>query len=86
MLVDAGRVKVIGRRSAGTNGNITGVQLPGGFGFSFTGMEVRHADAEKSLFHGVGIAPDADVPLSPADFRDGLDPELLAAVDWLSPP
>ncbi len=83
MLVDGDRVTVIGRQSAATNGNITGAQLPGSFGFSFTGMEVRHADAEKSVFHGVGIVPDIEVPLSAAAFAAGDDPELEAAISYL---
>lgn len=83
MLVDAGRVTVIGRQSAGTNGNITGVQLPGLYALSFTGMEVLHANAEKSVFHGVGIVPDMEVPLSPSDFAAGDDPELNAAIAYL---
>lgn len=82
MLVDAHRVHVIGRQSAGTNGNITGVQLPGRFGFAFTGMEVLHAD--HSVFHGVGLVPDIEVPLSAADFAAGDDPELEEAITWLA--
>jgi C-terminal processing protease CtpA/Prc len=83
MLVDAGRVTVIGRQSAATNGNITGSQLPGSFAFTFTGMEVRHADEAQSVFHGVGIVPDVEALLAAKDFRDGLDPELDAAIDHL---
>lgn len=83
MLVDAGRVKVFGRQSAATNGNITGVEVPGAFGFSFTGMEVRHADAQKSVFHGIGIVPEVESQLTAAAFRDGIDPELEDAVAWL---
>ncbi len=83
MLVDAGRVTVMGRRSAGTNGNITGVQLPGGFAFTFTGMEVRHADAEHSQFHAIGIAPAVESVLTAQDFRDGIDRELEDAVSYL---
>ncbi|MBK8257198.1 MAG: peptidase S41 [Polyangiaceae bacterium] len=83
MLVDAERVTVIGRQSAGTNGNITGVQLPGLYAFSFTGMEVLHSDAQKSVFHGVGIVPDVEVELSPLDFAAGDDPELNAAIVYL---
>ncbi|MEZ4311447.1 MAG: S41 family peptidase [Polyangiaceae bacterium] len=82
MLVDAGRVTTIGRQSASTNGNITGVQLPGGFAFSFTGMDVRHADAEESVFHGTGIVPDIEVAVSAADFAGGVDPEVEAAIGW----
>ena len=83
MLVDAGRVTVVGRTSAGTNGNITGVQLPGAFAMSYTGMTVLHADG--SPFHGIGIVPDVPVVLDAAAFRDGIDPELQAAIAALSP-
>lgn len=81
MLVDASRVKVVGRRSASTNGNITGVQLPGAFSFSFTGMDIAFRDG--SPFNGVGIVPDIVVKLAPQDFAEGRDPELEAAVKWL---
>ena len=82
MLVGAGRpLAVVGQRSAGTNGNITGVQLPGGFGFSYTGMEVRNPNG--SRFHGIGIKPDVFVPLTAEDLRDGVDRDLLTAIDLL---
>lgn len=84
MLVSAGRdvpVTVVGRQSAGTNGNITGVRLPSGHYFSFTGMEVRFPDG--STFHGVGILPDIEVVPTAAEYRDGVDAELLTAVDVL---
>jgi hypothetical protein len=83
MLVDSGRVTVIGRNSAATNGNITGVNLPGAFSFSFTGMDVRHADEAMSVFHGEGIRPDVETVLTAADFRDGVDPELQEAITFL---
>jgi hypothetical protein len=82
MLVGADRVTVVGQRSAGTNGNITGVSLPGGFGFTFTGMEVLNPDG--SRFHGIGIEPDVYVPLTAQDLRDGVDRDLLTAIDLLS--
>lgn len=82
-LVDAKRVTVVGRTTAGTDGNITGVQLPGQFAMSFTGMDVRHADAQKSVFHGVGIVPDIDVTLTAQAFADGVDPEIEAAIGHL---
>jgi C-terminal processing protease CtpA/Prc len=38
MLVGADRLRaIVGRQSAGTNGNISAISLPGGFEFSFTG-------------------------------------------------
>jgi hypothetical protein len=81
MLVDAGRVKVVGRSSAATNGNITGVQLPANYAFTFTGMEVQHADGAK--YNGVGIVPEIPVTLTAKAFAAGEDPELLAAVALL---
>jgi hypothetical protein len=56
------------------------VELPAGFGFSFTGMDVRHADAAASVFHGIGIVPDVEVPLDAASFAAGEDPELVPPV------
>ncbi|WP_394844641.1 S41 family peptidase [Pendulispora brunnea] len=85
MLVDARRLKaVVGRRSAGTNGNVTTVQLPGGYACAFTGLEVLHADG--STFHGIGIVPDYEVAMTTADFRDGRDPELMRAIEVLAAP
>lgn len=81
MLVGAERVTVVGRSSAGTNGNITGIQLPGAFSFTFTGMEVLFPD--RSQFHGIGIIPDMEVHPSSSDFRDGYDREIAAAVEVL---
>jgi C-terminal processing protease CtpA/Prc len=81
MLVGADAVTVIGRNSAGTNGNITGLVLPGGMYFTFTGMEVQYPDG--STFHGVGIVPDVEVVPTAADLRDGRDAEIEAAITWI---
>lgn len=81
MLVDAKRVTVVGRRSAGTNGNITGIQLPGAFTFTFTGMEVLHDD--RSTFHGIGIVPDVEVQPQASDFRNDNDRDLQRAIEIL---
>lgn len=82
MLVGAKRVTVVGRQSAGTNGNITGIQLPGAFAFSFTGMEVLHVDG--STFHGIGIVPNSEVQPKASDFREGIDRDLQKAIEILS--
>jgi C-terminal processing protease CtpA/Prc len=82
MLVGAHRPSfVVGQRSAGTNGNITAVQLPGGFAFSYTGMQLLNPDG--SRFHGIGILPDIEVPVTPADLHNGVDRDLLTAADLL---
>lgn len=82
MVVDALDVTVVGVRSAGTNGNITGVQLPGDFAFTFTGMRLLRPGGEP--FHGIGIVPDVPVELTAQAIAAG-DPELAAALDVLAP-
>jgi C-terminal processing protease CtpA/Prc len=83
MLVGSGRLMpVVGERpSAGTNGNNAGISLPGGFGFSYTGMRVLNPDG--SRFHGIGIVPTVRTSLTAADLRDGIDRDILAAVGVL---
>jgi hypothetical protein len=85
MLVQPRRVRaVVGQQSAGTNGNITAIQLPGGFAFSYTGMNLTLPDG--SRFHGLGIQPDVPVALTAKDLRDGIDRDLLTAIEVLRRP
>lgn len=83
-LTGADRATVVGRTSAGTNGNITGVLVPGAMAPTFTGMEVLFPDG--SLFHGVGVVPDVPVMPTAQAFAAGQDPELEAAVELLLAP
>ena len=79
MLVDANRVRVYGDSgSAGSNGNIPGIQLPGGLAFTFSGVEVRHANGER--FVGVGIRPRVKIPVRPVDFALKTDSVLEYAI------
>jgi len=80
-LVGAHRVTVVGRQSAGTNGNITFLTLPGGVVGPFTGMEVRNVDG--SQFHGIGIVPQYVVNYTAQDFVDGRDRDLEVAIQVL---
>ncbi len=47
--------EIVGEPTAGTNGNVNVINLPGGFSISFTGMKVLKHDG--SQHHGVGILP-----------------------------
>ncbi len=80
-LVDAKRVTVIGEQTAGTDGTITGVQLPGSFAFTFTGMEIFHADG--SPFRQIGIIPQIIVKEKPEDYATGTDRVLQKAIEVL---
>src|SRR5690606_31062094 len=48
--------KIIGKNTAGTNGNINSFKLPGGYNIIWTGMKVTMLDG--SQLHGKGITPD----------------------------
>ncbi|MGE0547948.1 MAG: S41 family peptidase [Kofleriaceae bacterium] len=74
-------LKIVGRQTSGSNGNVTSVLLPGGFGMTFTGMRIRYANG--SPFHGVGIP--VSHPSSPTveDLASGQDRELLDAIATL---
>ncbi|HNC97180.1 MAG TPA: S41 family peptidase, partial [Myxococcota bacterium] len=72
---------VMGRQTAGTNGNLTGMDLPGGIYLTFTGMELLWPDG--SPFHGSGIIPDIEVVPTAEDLAVGRDTELEAAIALL---
>lgn len=78
----AERAEVVGRPSAGANGNITSVALPGGFGITFTGLIILQND--ESVFHGVGVPVDHPVEILPEDLAAGIDPELQHAAELLA--
>ncbi|MEM1418805.1 MAG: S41 family peptidase, partial [Myxococcota bacterium] len=78
----ANRVTVVGRPSAGANGNITSIALPGGYAQAFTGMIILQPD--DSVFHGVGVRVDEAVPIEAADLAAGVDPELERAIAVLA--
>ena len=78
----AERVTVVGRPSAGANGNITAMALPGQLFQSFTGMVILQPDG--STFHGRGVRVDHPVPIEAAPLADGVDPELARALEVLT--
>jgi len=77
------RGKLVGAQTTGANGNITGVQLPGGYGLSFTGMHVAHPDG--SPFFGIGHVPDVVVEPTAGDVAAHHDAVLARAIELLAP-
>lgn len=67
----------VGTRTAGTNGDITDFMVPGGFGLSFSGQAVRHAD--KRPLQGVGLRPTVRARPTVRGLRAGIDEILSAA-------
>jgi len=72
---------VVGERTSGANGNITGVGLPGGYAALFTGMRVEHPGG--GVFHARGHIPDIEVTRTVEEVRDGTDVVLLRAIEAL---
>jgi C-terminal processing protease CtpA/Prc len=73
---------MVGSTTAGTNGNVNLVALPGGYRLRFTGMRVLKHDG--SPLHGVGIRPTVAVVPTLRGVWDGRDEVLERAVTWLA--
>jgi hypothetical protein len=71
---------VFGSPTAGTNGNVRFVRLPGGYLAQFTGLKVTNYDG--SAFHGRGVRPDVPVARTLRGVSEGRDEILEAAVKW----
>ncbi|HEY2745910.1 MAG TPA: S41 family peptidase [Polyangia bacterium] len=74
----AAGTKFIGSTSAGANGDVTNLTLPGGLGMSFTGHDVRHADGRQ--LQRVGLPVDIRVTPTLAGIRAGRDEVLERAL------
>jgi C-terminal processing protease CtpA/Prc len=74
--------EIVGEPTAGTNGNVNQVALPGGYSFIFTGMKVLKHDG--SPHHLVGILPTIPVHRTLAGIAAGRDELLEAAVNAVS--
>jgi hypothetical protein len=69
---------LVGAPTAGTNGNVSFIPLPGGFRVMWTGMDVRRMD--RTPFYGVGFVPDIPVTRTIAGIQAGRDEYLDAAL------
>ena len=71
--------EIVGEATAGTNGNVNYIPLPGGYTLRFTGMRVlRH---NGSQLHGVGIPPTVPVTRTLTGIREGRDEFLEKAIE-----
>ena len=69
---------IVGEPTAGTNGNVNPLALPGGYRLTWTGMRVTKHDG--SRHHGIGIQPTVPVHRTVNGIRDGKDEQLDAAL------
>ena len=77
----ANGTKFIGTPSAGANGDVTAMVLPGGVRWMFTGHDVRHVDGRQ--LQRVGLQPDIRVAPTLAGIRAGTAEVLDRAVAYL---
>jgi len=77
----APRARVFGSPSAGADGNITHVSLPGGVNTFFTGLGVYNPDGSET--QRVGIIPDVEERPTIEGLQAGRDEVLEAALEWL---
>ncbi|MEA2568772.1 MAG: hypothetical protein QOI24_773 [Acidobacteriota bacterium] len=72
----------IGTNSAGTNGDVTSMVLPGGIRINFTGHDVRHADGAQ--LQRVGLVPAVRVEPTIKGIREGKDEVLDRAIRYIN--
>lgn len=74
--------EIVGSPTAGTNGNVNPLELPGGYSLAWTGMKVLKHDG--SQHHGIGILP--TVPALPTlkGLREGRDDVLEKGIEVVS--
>ena len=76
------KVIFVGTPTAGTDGEVTGIMMPGGVPAHFAAMSIRHADGRP--LQRVGILPDIWVEPTPAGIQQGRDEVLDRAISLLS--
>lgn len=77
----ANGTKLIGSRSAGANGDVTYVSIPGNMTVYFTGQEVLFPDGRQ--LQRIGLIPDVEARPTLAGIRAGKDEVLESALQFL---
>ena len=78
----APRAKVFGSTTAGADGNLTFIALPGGVGTGISGIGVYYPDGRET--QRVGIIPDVEIKPTIKGFREGRDEVLEKAILWIN--
>jgi len=71
--------EIVGSPTAGTNGNVNPIALPGGYSMTWTGMRVLKHDG--SRLHGVGVLPTVPVERTIRGVAAGKDEVLERAIE-----
>ena len=73
--------RVIGSQTAGADGNVTALMLPGGVRTVFTGLGVYYPDGRAT--QRIGIVPDIEIRTTLAGLRAGRDEVLERALEYI---
>lgn len=76
-----GRATVMGSQTAGADGNISAIVLPGGLSTFFSGIGVFYPDGKGT--QRIGMVPDMEVKPSIKGIATGRDEVLEKAVEWI---
>ena len=75
------RVTVIGSATAGADGNVTAVRLPGGYSTYFSGLEVLYPDGSQTQQTGIRI--NIKVEPTVTALKQGKDEVLQRAIEFI---
>ena len=81
MLQGATDVTVIGSQTAGADGNVTSLILPGNYRTSFSGLEILYPDGRQTQRSGIRV--DIQVEPTVKGLQSGRDEVLERAVEFL---
>jgi C-terminal processing protease CtpA/Prc len=77
----ANGTRFVGSQTAGSDGDVTYVSLPGGVSARFSGLAVLHGDGR--VAQRIGLVPDLEVHPTLAGLRTGKDEVLERALQLL---
>jgi C-terminal processing protease CtpA/Prc len=73
-------VTIVGSQTAGADGDVTGIALPGGISVAFSGHGIHYPDGR--LTQGIGIVPDIKISPTIEGIREGRDEVLERAIEF----
>lgn len=77
----APRAKVFGSMTAGADGDISTISLPGGIFTSISGIGVYYPDGRET--QRIGIVPDVEIKPTVKGTKEGRDEVLEKAIEWI---
>jgi len=74
------KVTIIGSQTAGADGDVTGISIPGGIETAFSGHGVHYPDGRPT--QGIGIVPDIKISPTINGIKQGRDEVLERAIEF----